>query len=209
VIEGAGHYGIFSGRRWREFIRRYATYPQVRDFIRPKQIDVPECSRRPSASRTAARMIVSQPGDVMIQRVHARRRQHARLTPAAAGNLAPASRLVDQRSRTHQQRNQPGAPSLWTGTPKRYRNAARSRAPAHHSQPPRCKAARHPDAAPGPLAREVVRGAQVIGGKHASVPGVFQRQHTRACEMRIDRLDRSSDFVQRQRAVASCTIGCG
>ncbi|KRE88690.1 esterase [Frateuria sp. Soil773] len=29
VIEGAGHYGIFSGRRWRELV-----YPQVRDFIR-------------------------------------------------------------------------------------------------------------------------------------------------------------------------------
>jgi poly(3-hydroxybutyrate) depolymerase len=25
---GAGHYGIFSGRRWREQV-----YPQVRDFI--------------------------------------------------------------------------------------------------------------------------------------------------------------------------------
>ena len=29
VIEGAGHYGIFSGRRWREVV-----YPQIRDFIR-------------------------------------------------------------------------------------------------------------------------------------------------------------------------------
>ena len=29
VIEGAGHYGIFSGRRWRETV-----YPQVRDFIK-------------------------------------------------------------------------------------------------------------------------------------------------------------------------------
>ena len=29
VIEGAGHYGIFSGRRWRETV-----YPQVRQFIR-------------------------------------------------------------------------------------------------------------------------------------------------------------------------------
>ena len=29
VIEGAGHYGIFSGRRWREVV-----YPQVREFIR-------------------------------------------------------------------------------------------------------------------------------------------------------------------------------
>ncbi|MEZ5545718.1 MAG: polyhydroxyalkanoate depolymerase [Lysobacteraceae bacterium] len=28
-VEGAGHYGIFSGRRWREVV-----YPQVRDFIR-------------------------------------------------------------------------------------------------------------------------------------------------------------------------------
>jgi poly(3-hydroxybutyrate) depolymerase len=29
VVQGAGHYGIFSGRRWRE-----AVYPQIRDFIR-------------------------------------------------------------------------------------------------------------------------------------------------------------------------------
>jgi poly(3-hydroxybutyrate) depolymerase len=28
TVEGAGHYGIFSGRRWREQV-----YPQVRDFI--------------------------------------------------------------------------------------------------------------------------------------------------------------------------------
>jgi len=27
-VEGAGHYGIFSGRRWREMV-----YPEVRDFI--------------------------------------------------------------------------------------------------------------------------------------------------------------------------------
>ncbi|MBT2116187.1 polyhydroxyalkanoate depolymerase [Dyella sp. LX-66] len=34
MIEGAGHYGIFSGRRWREVV-----YPQVRDFI--KRFDQP------------------------------------------------------------------------------------------------------------------------------------------------------------------------
>jgi poly(3-hydroxybutyrate) depolymerase len=28
TVEGAGHYGIFSGRRWREQV-----YPQVRNFI--------------------------------------------------------------------------------------------------------------------------------------------------------------------------------
>jgi poly(3-hydroxybutyrate) depolymerase len=31
-VEGAGHYGIFSGRRWREVV-----YPQVRDFIKSYQ----------------------------------------------------------------------------------------------------------------------------------------------------------------------------
>src|SRR3954447_15523967 len=30
TVAGAGHYGIFSGRRWRENV-----YPQVRDFIAP------------------------------------------------------------------------------------------------------------------------------------------------------------------------------
>jgi poly(3-hydroxybutyrate) depolymerase len=29
TVEGAGHYGIFSGRRWRDVV-----YPQVRDFIK-------------------------------------------------------------------------------------------------------------------------------------------------------------------------------
>jgi len=29
VVQGAGHYGIFSGRRWRQMV-----YPQVREFIR-------------------------------------------------------------------------------------------------------------------------------------------------------------------------------
>jgi len=28
-VKGAGHYGIFSGRRWRESV-----YPEVRAFIR-------------------------------------------------------------------------------------------------------------------------------------------------------------------------------
>ena len=28
TVEGAGHYGIFSGRRWRQTV-----YPRLRDFI--------------------------------------------------------------------------------------------------------------------------------------------------------------------------------
>lgn len=37
VAPGAGHYGIFSGRKWRESI-----YPEVRDFIRGHGVDAPE-----------------------------------------------------------------------------------------------------------------------------------------------------------------------
>src|SRR5690606_24686686 len=35
-VEGAGHYGIFSGRRWREKV-----YPQVRDFILAHTVQPP------------------------------------------------------------------------------------------------------------------------------------------------------------------------
>jgi poly(3-hydroxybutyrate) depolymerase len=44
VVEGAGHYGIFSGRRWREQV-----YPKVREFIRAHQ------PASPSAATPAAR----------------------------------------------------------------------------------------------------------------------------------------------------------
>jgi poly(3-hydroxybutyrate) depolymerase len=43
-VKGAGHYGIFSGRRWREIV-----YPQVRDFI--KQFDEPAGAARKTAAR--------------------------------------------------------------------------------------------------------------------------------------------------------------
>lgn len=43
-VKGAGHYGIFSGRRWRDLV-----YPQVRDFI--KQFDEPVAPARKSATR--------------------------------------------------------------------------------------------------------------------------------------------------------------
>jgi len=45
---GAGHYGIFSGRRWRESI-----YPQVRDFIATHQ-GVSASTREPQSRRRAA-----------------------------------------------------------------------------------------------------------------------------------------------------------
>ena len=49
-VVGAGHYGIFSGRRWRE-----AVYPQVRDFIANHQDDPAAKTRRNGARRPAAR----------------------------------------------------------------------------------------------------------------------------------------------------------
>ena len=48
TIAGAGHYGIFSGRRWRETV-----YPQVRDFIR--KFDRPYTPRKPVAAPVAAK----------------------------------------------------------------------------------------------------------------------------------------------------------
>jgi poly(3-hydroxybutyrate) depolymerase len=50
-VKGAGHYGIFSGRRWRDTV-----YPQVRDFIRQFN-DGPRVTanttKRPSAAKAA------------------------------------------------------------------------------------------------------------------------------------------------------------
>ena len=43
---GAGHYGIFSGRRWREKV-----YPTVRDFIASHQPAVAEVAATPAAAR--------------------------------------------------------------------------------------------------------------------------------------------------------------
>ena len=45
-VEGAGHYGIFSGRRWREMV-----YPRLRAFI----ADYDKPASAPSPSRTPAR----------------------------------------------------------------------------------------------------------------------------------------------------------
>jgi poly(3-hydroxybutyrate) depolymerase len=51
-VEGAGHYGIFSGRRWREKV-----YPEVRDFIASHQVEVKQVVKaaRPAARKMAAR----------------------------------------------------------------------------------------------------------------------------------------------------------
>jgi poly(3-hydroxybutyrate) depolymerase len=53
--EGAGHYGIFSGRRWREKV-----YPHVRDFIASHQTDATAPrERRPSKTTAAVRQALT------------------------------------------------------------------------------------------------------------------------------------------------------
>jgi poly(3-hydroxybutyrate) depolymerase len=69
-VKGAGHYGIFSGRRWREFV-----YPQVRDFIREHQAAAesaapvaaapvsvtPPAAMPPDAAPVAAKTVTAAP----------------------------------------------------------------------------------------------------------------------------------------------------
>ncbi|MBN8798854.1 MAG: polyhydroxyalkanoate depolymerase, partial [Stenotrophomonas nitritireducens] len=45
IVEGAGHYGIFSGRRWREVV-----YPKVRDFFGAQSAQPAAKKARKSAS---------------------------------------------------------------------------------------------------------------------------------------------------------------
>jgi poly(3-hydroxybutyrate) depolymerase len=48
-VEGAGHYGIFSGRRWREKV-----YPELREFIAQHQSAGAAHRARPAAAKKAA-----------------------------------------------------------------------------------------------------------------------------------------------------------
>jgi poly(3-hydroxybutyrate) depolymerase len=48
-VEGAGHYGIFSGRRWREKV-----YPELREFIAQHQSAGAAPRARPAAAKKAA-----------------------------------------------------------------------------------------------------------------------------------------------------------
>lgn len=49
-VEGAGHYGIFSGRRWREKV-----YPELRDFIARHQTNASAPRKARTGTKTAAR----------------------------------------------------------------------------------------------------------------------------------------------------------
>ncbi|MET0335669.1 MAG: polyhydroxyalkanoate depolymerase, partial [Rhizobacter sp.] len=50
-VEGAGHYGIFSGRRWREKV-----YPTLRDFIATHQAGgAPKAAAKRPARKAATK----------------------------------------------------------------------------------------------------------------------------------------------------------
>ena len=51
-VEGAGHFGIFSGRRWRDNV-----YPQVRDFIAKHQAST-QTSKPKAAAKVALKAVV-------------------------------------------------------------------------------------------------------------------------------------------------------
>ena len=76
-VPGAGHYGIFSGRRWRDIV-----YPQVRQFILAHAAAAQPAARK-SAAKTAAKPVVA--------RAAAPSAKAARRTPAKTA-AAPAKR---------------------------------------------------------------------------------------------------------------------
>jgi poly(3-hydroxybutyrate) depolymerase len=55
-VKGAGHYGIFSGRRWRDLV-----YPQVRDFIRQFNEPLQAAGSKPAAKKAAPASKASAP----------------------------------------------------------------------------------------------------------------------------------------------------
>jgi poly(3-hydroxybutyrate) depolymerase len=50
---GAGHYGIFSGRRWRDFV-----YPEVRQFIMDHHV-TPSTAKAPARRVNQAKSVVA------------------------------------------------------------------------------------------------------------------------------------------------------
>ncbi len=69
--EGAGHYGIFSGRRWREKV-----YPHIRDFIAAHQGDgaAPAAARKKRAAVAAVKKPAAGKSAAGAKRAPARRR---------------------------------------------------------------------------------------------------------------------------------------
>jgi poly(3-hydroxybutyrate) depolymerase len=68
-VPGAGHYGIFSGRRWRDVV-----YPQVRQFI---------LNHTPAAPKSAARAVVAASPVAAAKKPVAAKKMTAKAAPKA------------------------------------------------------------------------------------------------------------------------------
>lgn len=90
-VPGAGHYGIFSGRRWREVV-----YPQVRDFILNHHEVEPEDGRIKAiapANRINGKLLIEQDSlttaiEPQLQSLVKKRRARAGVAVAAADDEA-------------------------------------------------------------------------------------------------------------------------
>src|SRR5574343_179481 len=97
-VEGAGHYGIFSGRRWREMV-----YPQIRAFIQrynqpaqPVAAQAPEAA--PAVAAAAETAPVAAPAPVKAPAKTAAKPARAKATAAAPAEApAPAARKATAR----------------------------------------------------------------------------------------------------------------
>ena len=69
---GAGHYGIFSGRRWREKV-----YPRIRDFIASHQPKDAANGRKPASKRLVGTSDNSTEAPTQRRRAPARRKRQA------------------------------------------------------------------------------------------------------------------------------------
>ncbi|MFN3569313.1 MAG: polyhydroxyalkanoate depolymerase [Polaromonas sp.] len=74
-VKGAGHYGIFSGRRWRDIV-----YPQVKAFILAHDEPVAPASRKKPAVKTTAKAAPRATATTAVKKAAPR---PARKTPAA------------------------------------------------------------------------------------------------------------------------------
>ncbi|MET1114987.1 MAG: polyhydroxyalkanoate depolymerase [Comamonas sp.] len=104
-VDGAGHYGIFSGRRWREKV-----YPQVRDFILAHNAQPPlpvdDGIGHDSASRVAARKaqtivldpatIIELPSETLLELAHVTPPESTKTVLEAALEVGLAAETLEQ-----------------------------------------------------------------------------------------------------------------
>lgn len=114
-VKGAGHYGIFSGRRWREVV-----YPKVRAFIlahqpapkRPATPVVPAGHDTPPAVASAA----GKPQTVPAAPVKAKAKTAARKTTPSIAKTTPTSTPVAAKTPAPSEVASPAVSTRWVDT---------------------------------------------------------------------------------------------